>query len=60
MSGLFDQIKQKLDEIQEITKVAQQVSDVMTSSNSTQEDYDRVLQRGFETLDKIENKDKPQ
>lgn len=49
-----EQIKQALDDIAKIEQASQEVSNAMI--NGTQEDFDRALQQGIQTLEEMEEK----
>lgn len=57
---LFDQIKQKLDEIKEITKASDRLEAVMKSPHTTTEDLDHAIKEGIKTLESIEDRRKSQ
>jgi len=54
--SLFDEIKQKLAEIQEITREADHITEVMKNPNSTNADLEQAVQSGIEKLNEIENR----
>lgn len=60
MSDIFDQIRQKIDKIREITHASDRLEIVMNNPYSNQEDFDEAIKQGIETLNEIENRSKSQ
>lgn len=58
--NIFEQIQQKIEEIEEITHASDQLQNVMSNPHSTQADYDAAIQNGIKTLEQIEDRSKSQ
>lgn len=53
---VYEEIQQKLAEIDEISRAADHIKDVMSNPHSTNEDVEQATQEGIRVLEEIESR----